>query len=281
MSSPLPSPQHSSTAYPPPSDSLIAELRTIAEEAAQVGGRIAREHFGRLSNVRLKADSSEVSEADDAAQEAILEVIHRSRPLDGLIAEESTPTVSAFAEASPATPCWVIDPIDGTRNFVRHLPDYCVSIGVMLGDAAVVGVIFAPQRDQLYSGALGQPLKVNGAAVDSHSAESDKLVAAIPSTASGTVYGLVHDWIDRLVIRNLGSTALHLALVATGQFDAAINSNSKLWDIAAGAALLNSAGATFLTPKGTPRLPVDVSSYQRDDLPNIALTPNAKERLGY
>lgn len=264
-----------------PSPTLIAELRGIAEEAAQIGGQVARESFGRLSNVRLKADSSEVSEADEAAQEAILDVIQRRRPDDGLIAEESTPTVSSFTKPAPDTPCWVIDPIDGTRNFVRHMPDYCVSIGVMLNGIAVAGVILAPQREQLYSGAWGQTLLVNGSAVDSHAAESEKIVAAIPSTATGAVHGLVHDWLDRLVIRNIGSTALHIALVATGQFDAAINANSKLWDIAAGAALLASAGCTFLTATGAPRLPIDVSSYERGDLPNIALTPMAKERLGY
>lgn len=265
---------------PAPSAALISELREIAENAARVGAQVATDHFGRLSNVRLKDDSSEVSEADDAAQEAILEVIRQARPHDGLIAEESTPTVAAFTKPTPGTPCWVIDPIDGTRNFVRHMPDYCVSVGVMLGGVAVAGVILAPERKMLYSGASGQSLTINGQPMRSHAGESKQLVVAIPSTATGPVHGLVHDWLDRLVIRNLGSTALHLALVATGQFDGAISANSKLWDIAAGAALLDSAGAAFLTPTGQQRLPVDVATYQRGDLPNVSLTPTARDRLG-
>ena len=108
------------------------ELRLLAERAARLGGRLARAYAGAPLGVRLKSDRSEVTDADEATQAALIRELRAARPADAFLTEEVQPP-GPEAPPSPCNDrvCWVIDPIDGTRNFVRGLPVYACSVAAM------------------------------------------------------------------------------------------------------------------------------------------------------
>jgi myo-inositol-1(or 4)-monophosphatase len=253
-----------------------ALLRALAEEAARAGGDVARRFFRAEVEVRLKADRSEVSVADETAQATIIACLRARRPQDAFIAEERLDAFPGLPAPSGDRVCWVIDPIDGTRNFLRHIPMFTTCVAAMYGGQPVAGAIYDPLRDILYSGALGEPLRINGVTQD----VSDRLgrprslhpkpVVAIPSTPSGALAPLVHAWLDRYVCRGLGSTALHMAMVATGELDGMLADNPRLWDIAAGWILVTSSGGRVTAPYGEPLFPLDVAGYHGTQLPLVA-----------
>ncbi len=275
---------------------------------------MALRFFRTPVEVRLKADRSEVSEADEAAQAAVVATIRAERPSDWIIAEEQL--VGGSAPVTRAAVGWVIDPIDGTRNFIRGMPDFSCSVAAMVDGMPVAGAIYLPVAQRLYSAALGRTrageapaattlpassassvslsaerpgsagvdegpdltgvLYLDGArhatsqALDPIGERSPKLVVAVPSTAVGPAAELMLGCAARHVIRNLGATTLHLAYVATGQYDAALIGDSRLWDIAAGAVLLAAAGGTLETLAGRPQFPLDPAAYAGEALPCLA-----------
>ncbi|MBN2447312.1 MAG: inositol monophosphatase [Phycisphaerae bacterium] len=275
-----------STSFLDPGDArAIADLRHLAEQAARAGGAVARARYETDLNIRLKADRSEVSDADEAAQRAIIDMIQAARPDDSFIGEEQLDTSSPPPPPTNNKVCWVIDPIDGTRNYIRRMGDYSTCVAAMHGGMPIVGVVYDPQRDRLYSAARGEDLTVNGVAIRHDKCEKDakcprrKVLVGVPSTATDVVHGIVHDWMDRFVVRNYGSTAIHLALVAAGQLDAAISANSKLWDIAAGWMLVVAGGGRMTSPTGPPLFPMDVSTYRIEEMPTLAISGAADDRI--
>lgn len=248
----------------------VSELRALAESAANLGGAVAMAAFGRPHAVRLKADRSEVTEFDLAAERAVVGLLRQSRPDDGFITEEhpAQPTRSGIT--------WVVDPIDGTRNFVRGIPCFGCTVAAMIGGVPVAGAILDPVRQIMYSadretGALidGAPLRLEGPSPEARGG-NPKLLVAIPSTRHARSHNIVLRWVDELVIRNFGSATTHLTMVAAGQLDAALLTNSKLWDIAAGWLLIKGAGGEMTTPEGAPIFPLDTASYQGEETPALA-----------
>jgi myo-inositol-1(or 4)-monophosphatase len=268
----------------------LAGLRVLAEQAARAGGVVARRYFRTALHVQLKADLTEVSEADHAAQAAVVATIRAARPDDGFLTEETLDPQPACLRASFAlpprsasAPCltssitWIIDPIDGTRNFVRDIPLYVCSVGAMLGGYPLVGAIYDPERDTTYSAGAAEGLFVNGQPQSSRlsggarpAGLGPRLVVALPSAPTGPITALAHTWLGRFINRNLGSTALHLALVADGQLDGMLSDNAKLWDLAAGWVLVHAMGGRMTTPNGGDLFPLDVATYTAGDLPFIA-----------
>lgn len=269
---------------------LATQLRTLAEEAARLGGGIARDFFQRDFAVRLKEDRSEVSEADETAQAAIVALLRARRPDDGILAEEDLDFAAGTAPLPPSNerPCWVIDPIDGTRNFVRRIPMYGCSVGVMLHGDAVAGAVYFPAQDRLWSASQAEGLYVDGrpfvapaARLAGLDGESPRMLVAIPSRPGTESFPLVDRWLREYVCRNLGSTALHLALVATGEMDGMYSDNPRLWDVAGGQALVAAAGGVLVSPDGTPLFPIDVATYQREKLPVVACARDAMGRITF
>ena len=252
-------------------------LRRLAEEAARAGGNVARQRYDTLPTVRLKADRSEVSEADQAAQQAVLACLAAQRPDDAVIAEEQQDAASALPEPDNERVCWVVDPIDGTRNYVRHIPLYACSVAAMWQGYPLVGAVYDPVRDVLYSASRTGGLFVNGArhearpaAFDARRTLNPKPVVAIPSSPTGPWAAVAHDWLDAFVCRSLGATALHLALVATGELNGMLADNPRLWDVAAGWLLITAAGGRITTPNGEPLFPRDVQTCVPDEFPTLA-----------
>ncbi len=254
------------------------ELRSLAERAARAGGAVARDMFESDLEVSHKADGSEVTNADRAAQEAAIDVLRGDRQHDWIIAEESAvggPPSSCAAD----TVCWAIDPIDGTRNYVRGIPYFSCSVGALVGGTPVAGAIYDPLRDVMYSGAVGGDMCVNGRKRCVRDGETRTLLGAIPSRRHKQVAQLVHTWVDRLVVRNTGSTALHLAMVAAGQLDAALAGNAHLWDIAAGYALIAAGGGVATLPDGNPIFPIALPDLARFPTEVLAAGPQTHARL--
>lgn len=261
----------------------LGALRSLAERAARVGGAVAKASYGRIQRVELKADQSEVTEIDVAAERAVIAAIERERADDSFIGEESIRDATHARRSGGV--CWVIDPIDGTRNYIRGLPLFACSVGVLADGYPVAGAIFDPLRDVLYSAAAGQGYAVNGKAVSiaentpPTAGELGKLFVAIPSARSRSGQELVRHVIEAHVVRNFGSAALHLALVASGRIDAAVLNNCKLWDIAAGWVMVTEAGGCVTELDGDALPAFDPATYTGENTPVLAGSQAAHARL--
>ncbi len=247
-------------------------MRAAAEAAARAGGRVAAAAFAAPAGVRLKADASVVTDADVAAQAAVVAVLGELRPRDRWIGEES-PVDRAPADAD--TVVWLIDPIDGTRNFVRGSPLFACSVGALHRGLPVAGAIYEPLRERMYAADVRSGFFIDGVAAGSSARAArggppGEVVLAIPSTATPAVAETMQAAVSRCVVRNAGSAALHLAMIATGEIDAALLATCKLWDLAAGAALIAAIGGVFSDLNGTPLFPHDVWGRAAEELPSIA-----------
>jgi myo-inositol-1(or 4)-monophosphatase len=263
----------------PPGRDELDRIRDDAVGWVRAGGAIAMDRFGRVVT-SLKADRSFVTDADHAVQAALLARISERYPSDAVISEETQADPESHASAERARRCWVVDPIDGTRSYARGFPGFCVSVGLLDAGVPVVGVIHNPLTGQTFSAAAGC-----GAWCDARriSVRSDPLtndtLMAIPSRTKQSLPSVVHAWVDRVVIRNLGSTALHLALTAGGALDATFADECRLWDIAAGAVILREAGGRILSLDGRDYFPVDAGAYRDEVMPFIAGGPTVVEDM--
>jgi myo-inositol-1(or 4)-monophosphatase len=264
----------------------ITALRRLAEEAARRGGSVARRAFGSQVSVQYKSDRSEVTHVDLAAERAVLDFLRRQRPRDAFLSEESHPAPGA-GSAAAARLWWVVDPLDGTRNFARGIACFACSISAMADGVPIVGAIYDPLQEVLYSADQHAGSFVNDRPIQRANAAPDgalqadagprpgdsltrKPLIAIPGTNSATVRTMVRECLGDAVVRNFGSAALHLAMVATGQLDAALLSDCKLWDIAAGWLIVRGAGGLATRLDGGPRFPLDPGAYAGDDLSILA-----------
>lgn len=281
-----------------PSPTLISALRRLADDAAREGGRVASAAFGAALRVERKSDGSEVTQADRDAQAAIIRHIRTARPHDRFLGEEdAAPEVDT--PVRPDTIWWIIDPIDGTRNFIRGVPLFACSVAACSSSEPLAGAIYWPPQDTLYSAGLGLGATCDGIALRPLNAaappdgRSGRPVVGVPSAMNDEIRSIALEWIERGVVRNLGSTALHLALVATGGMDAALCSDSKLWDIAAGWIMIRELGGFITAPDGSPIFPRDIAAYDYSSTPCITIrdarvaerlrggeSPNGSLRIG-
>ena len=261
----------------------VHTLRDLAVAAARAGGDFAARHFGARHATRLKADFSEVTAIDEQAQAAIIALLREARPQDAFLGEEATELSASYRDRTTTAESvvWAIDPVDGTRNFARAAPLFVCSVCALWRGAPLAGAVYDPLRGDLYAAGLGLGATRNGEPLgsrDTPPAPAEKLLVAIPSVRHGDLPG-VRAALERHVVRNLGCTALHLALVAAGVFDASISNNSKLWDIAAGALLVTEAGRVATTPNGDPLFPIDLAAYDAHETPCLAGSPAAHAAL--
>ncbi len=246
------------------------KLHEMACELAKVGAAAARLHFGRTC-ARRKADDSPVTEADHAAQAAILHVLASKRPQDAVITEEAIAEPCRHSSTTTADYCWVVDPVDGTRNFDRGLPAWCTAVALLSGGRPIVGAIYDNLTDRIYSAIAGvgawrdrEPLRLKERPLDAD------ITIAIASGRRRGLPPVVRDWMGKYLYRNVGSLCLHLAWTAAGLVDAAFAWECKLWDIAAGAVLIEEAGGIVSDHRGNGLWPVNPAAYKGEDLPILA-----------
>ena len=214
----------------------------LATKAAREAGAHLKGLFGKEQEV-LHIDDRDVKlAADIQAEEIILKVLDES----GLpvLAEES----GEHGDLRAAGPYWVVDPLDGTGNFNRGIPGCCVSIGLYSDNGPVLGVILDFVLDELFSGVLGQGASLNGAPMTTSSVTQPKagiLATGFPKNfrytdaAAASMFAQMERFMK---VRMIGSSALALAYVACGRFDAYAEDRSMFWDFAAGVALVEAAG---------------------------------------
>ncbi len=241
-----------------------AELLELACEAARMAGALLLERVrdGAEREVTSKSTPTDlVSEADVASQRAIRELLRERRPGDGFLGEEE-----GESEQGTSGLRWVVDPLDGTVNFLFGIPQWCVSVAVGDGDGTLAAAVFDPNRDELFSATRGGPARLgasSGVTELSVRAGGDPEHAAGPEGEHGDLLasamvatGFAYDAdvrraqaqvFERLAprvrdIRRFGSAALDLAWTAAGRFDAYYERSVKQWDIAAGALVCERAG---------------------------------------
>lgn len=216
----------------------------LAQSAALRAGRSLREHRSTWGAV-TEAKGRDVKAAGDKAAEAlIIAMLHDLSPHPILSEEAGWLRRKQHADDLQ----WVVDPLDGTSNYVREVPICCVSIGLMRGATPVLGVVYDFNRDELISGEVGVGAWLNGGAIGV-STVSDRSDATL-----GTGFTVRRDYgRDAMIafaqsvapwrkVRMIGAAALSMAYVGIGRFDAHAESSTMIWDIAAGAAIVQAAG---------------------------------------
>ncbi len=254
-------------------------IRRDALSWVKQAGLIARERFGSAVASR-KADRSPVTDADRAAQEALQQEIARRYPADAVVTEETQRDPERHAALASAHRCWFIDPIDGTRNYARSLPLYSVAVALVEGGAPVVGVIFDPTTGDMFSASRGGGLwwGENRCTPRGGTGEYGTIVGS-PAGQQHRLPAAAHHWLDRYHLRNLGSTALHMAYLATGGFDAVLVTECHLWDVAAGCLMADEAGVMTKRLDGSPLFPVRMPEQAYDEATFFAAWPGAWDGL--
>jgi myo-inositol-1(or 4)-monophosphatase len=232
-----------------------AVYRAEAERIGVESGRLLFEAYGRVS-AREKGPADLVTEADLASQDLIARRLGAAFPDHTLLAEE--------ADVGPPTDfdCpwrWVVDPLDGTMNFAHGFPFWCVSIALEHAGRPVVGVIYNPLSGELYSAAAGLGATRNGEPLVV--SRTDRLAQSLITTALPLDFEVEADrqmaYMRRFSsqthsLRRTGSSALNLALLASGACEVCYATAMNPWDAAAGVVLVREAGGTISTLTGAP-----------------------------
>ena len=219
-------------------------MLNTAIRAARQSGRIILMHYNRLDRLEVtsKGRNDYVSQADTEAEEAALEILTGAYPEHGVLAEES-----GIREGGDYT--WVVDPLDGTTNFLHGFPQFSVSIAVLRGQTIEHGVVYDPLRNELFTSTRGQGAQLNERGIRVSS------VARLEQCLLGTGFPFreienFDHWMKTFRkltlktsgVRRAGSAALDLAYVAAGRLDGFWEFGLQPWDCAAGALLIREAG---------------------------------------
>ena len=219
-------------------------LNTAVKAARKAGSLITRasSDLDKLT-VRRKRQNDFVSEVDNAAEDAIISVLRAAYPDHGILAEESG------SQGAGAEFMWVIDPLDGTTNFLHGFPQYCVSIGLLHKGVPNQAVVFDPNRNELFTASKGVGAYMNDRRL--RVSKIDRLEDALMGTGFPfREVGHLDDYLRMLKqmtlatsgIRRPGAAALDLAWVAAGRIDGFWEMGLSAWDMAAGALLVREAG---------------------------------------
>ena len=253
---------------------ITTELLSIASQSALQAGALLRQKWDEPRHVSQKGFRDWVTDADLAAQALIVEIIQEKFPDHGFLVEEK---VAGLQVEGPI--CWIIDPVDGTSNYSRQQPNFCVSIaaagqiakekepGKMRAEI-LAAVVYDPMRDELFEATAAKGAFLNGKKIQV--SETETLESAIVALdwshekekRQRTLEALQQFAHQIHTIRAIGSAALALAWIAAGRLDAYFNLNMKPWDAAAGQLLIHEAGGQIVN--------LDNRPWQLDDPACIA-----------
>ncbi len=220
---------------------------------ARAAGHILRRATLVTLNVSHKGRRDLVTNADIAAQRAIVNALRASFPDHAILAEEEGLDHAATAEWT-----WIIDPLDGTTNYAHGVPNFCVSIALQHRGEPYLGVVYDPLRDHLFYAQRGEGAWLNGRRLHVSQAQSlDEALVGYDWARSDDRRRLLVMMIDRLsrqaiAVRSVGAAALGLCYVAAGWYDAYFNFELRIWDIAAAALLIEEAGGRVHPPEEKP-----------------------------
>ena len=229
---------------------MTRELQA-AIEAAEAAGEVLRGGFGRQLDVEYKGETELVTEADEQAEQKIREVLEESFPDYGMLTEESG-ELEGEVDAR-----WIVDPLDGTTNYVHGVPFFSVSIALERNGEVVLGVVHDPMANETYAAERGEGATLNGELIGV--SDTDEPVRALVGTSYPDDPGELPKSLDlfgrftKLVrgMRRLGSGALDLCYVAAGRLDGCYEQGFSAWDIAAGVLILEEAGGEVTSYQGS------------------------------
>jgi myo-inositol-1(or 4)-monophosphatase len=242
----------------------LSRMLETAIVAARLAGQRAMEEIDFVKAAQKKNQEELVTQTDGRCQQIIISRIKEAYPDHGFVAEEGEQ--GKFFKQPPrgAEPVWwAIDPIDGTNNFAHRMPTFTVSIAAMCKGEPIAGVIFDPATDATYTAVKGGEAQLNGRRIMAGEESMDNFSSVgLDSHFGSPVPAWAGEIMTRTRFRCLGSTALQLAYVAKGSFIATIHTSPKLWDIAAGALIAESAGALVTDWQGGKVFPMDIDNYE-------------------
>lgn len=218
---------------------------SLCEQTARTAGDVLLERGRELRHVNFQ-DATDVKLRADTESEALVRQLLSAQTDFPIVGEEEGGDTSLPAQD---TPYWVVDPLDGTYNYLRRQPLCCVSIGLMQGEQPLLGVIYNFNDDTCYAARKGGSLLENGKAITPNWPESDDEACLATGFPAGRDYsddsllGFVRQVQRFKKIRMLGSAAIAMAYVCTGRCDIYLEEGVRLWDVAAGLALAEAAGA--------------------------------------
>jgi myo-inositol-1(or 4)-monophosphatase len=231
----------------------IEDFLSVCEKAVRTGGRLVQDWVGR-AEVRTKGPADFVTQADLASQEAVRRTVLSAFPDHSLLGEEKSP---GEVPAERTEYRWIVDPLDGTTNYVHGMPHYCVSLALERRGELLVGAVYDPIHDECFTASLGHGARLNGRPIHA----SSVLTVSESLAVVGFPYNVKKDSPDVRMflemlgrchgIRRTGSTALNLAYMAAGWFDVYWSFSTNIWDVAAGVLLLREAGGYITSPTGS------------------------------
>jgi myo-inositol-1(or 4)-monophosphatase len=224
----------------------------VCIDAARQGGDLVRSRFLTEKKVSFKGWANIVTDVDLESEKAVLGLLASEFPHFNILSEESEPVTS------DSTYTWVVDPIDGTRNFAQGIPHFCVVVALAKGSDVVAGVTYDPMKDELFTAELGQGAFLNGTRISVSTREE------IPESILGFDLGYVDEraglaldmvrslWPRMQGMRLMGSSALGLAYAAAGRLDLYFHHLLSPWDVASGLLLVKEAGGNVVDKQGQP-----------------------------
>ena len=230
----------------------------VAIAAAREGGRVALAHVGNPLYFKLKGRRDLLVGASVAVQDAVRNVLLGACPEDGFLGEEGPEDEVLPVDAERL---WIVDPIDGSINYFRGLPNFAISIGYRDATGFRVGVVYDPSRDELFSARSGDGARLNGERIHVHVAgegedayESSLIGTDLPGDTEARIKAMraaTHVANRMLGLVMLGSPALGLCYVAAGRIHAYFHLALQLWDVAGAAVILQESGAAFTNGGGS------------------------------
>jgi myo-inositol-1(or 4)-monophosphatase len=243
-------------------------------------------HVARLTKTHIATKDEAVTEADRASQRLIVAGLKKQFPTDGIIGEESDTGQSITFDVSDiAGRNWVIDPIDGTNNFISGLGAFAVCIGLLDKGYPVLGVVLDVTRGLMYSAAKGFGAFANDRPIQVLTTPLGDSSMLMMTSNLIDKNGHCPQWACRWIgqtdwkTRILGSAALEAAHVAAGVAHGAVTCNGKLWDVAAPAAIVLEAGGLLTDLSGKTIFPFDLKNYVGAKVPFLAAAPAAQAEL--
>jgi myo-inositol-1(or 4)-monophosphatase len=250
----------------------LSRMLETATVAARLAGQRAMEEISFIK-ASVKNATELVTQTDIRCQKIIIERIKENYPDHGFIAEEGDQgKIFKQSPRGSESLWWAIDPIDGTNNFVHQIPLFAVSVAALHEGKPIVGVIFEPATDSMFTAVKGREAQLNGRRITVSEETMDEF-SSVGLDSHFDCPGDIPNWACQIIkktrFRNLGTTALQIAYVAKGGMVATIVNTPKLWDIAAGAVIVESAGGVLTNWKGEQIFPIDMDSYEGGIFPVI------------
>jgi myo-inositol-1(or 4)-monophosphatase len=231
---------------------------TIAKKAALEAGNFLRKNNKDLNKKISSTDRDIKLQADIEAEKIIKDIISNDSAF-GILAEES-----GMSSEESYKNLWIVDPLDGTANYSRNIPLCCVSIAMLSDSKPVLGVIYDFNNNDLYEGSINKSACLNGKEISvskTKKSQEGVLVTGLPNDtdySDEAIMAMIKNFQNWRKVRMIGSAALASVYIASGKADLYMEDKSYLWDIAAGAAIVNAAGGEALILNQNEKFQVDV-----------------------